>query len=512
MWPRRRPSTPLFRLALLALGLGLILSACGGATPPPTPTRTPPPPTPSPKPSSPPTLTRAVPLTLTPPADTATPAPSATPLPTETATPTAQPIGQPTLGYYNITPALDATLVTPFPTPVSAVPVADEIVNILLIGTDYRAAIKGFRTDTLIIVSVNTASGLVTMVSIPRDLFVYIPTWGMARINTAYDAGERIGYEGGGPGLLKQTLLYNLGVAIHHHASVNFDGFRRIVDALNGISVPVNCPLTEYKLKSPELDETVADNYELYSMPIGVTTMDGEVALWYARARPVGGDYFRSYRQRQVLRAIYRQALTRNAIPQIPALYASFQDVVTTDMGLWDVMQFAPLAAKLEEAQIRSLSIGPNQTRAWITPKGDNVLLPQPGPLTALMTEAFTPPSANQLQRRATPVEIWNASGNAGWEQLAAETLRNEGFAPVLGENTLGLQPATSLLDFTTTAKGSPVKRLQDLLHLADKQVTAQPDPNSPAPFRVILGQDYVACPRLDWIETPDPGTATPAP
>jgi LCP family protein required for cell wall assembly len=382
----------------------------------------------------------------------------------------------------------------------------------LLIGTDYRASIKGFRTDTLIIVSINTASGLVTMVSIPRDLFVYVPTWGMTRINTAYDAGERIGYAGGGPGLLEQTILYNLGVPIHHYASVNFDGFRQIVDSLNGIEVPVNCPLTEYKLKSPELDETVVENYELYSVPIGVTQMDGEIALWYARARPVGGDYFRSYRQRQVLRAIYRKALTSDVIPQIPSLYTSFQDLVGTDMGLWDVMQFAPLAAKLEEAHIRSLYIGPNQTTSWVTPKGDNVLLPQPGPMTALINDAFTPPSANQLQRPLTRVEIWNASGNADWDRLAAETLRNDGFAPVVGENTLGVQATTTLIDFTTTAKGSPLARLQDLLHLADKNVSAQPDANSPVQFRVILGQDYVACPRLDWIEQPDPGTPTPAP
>ncbi len=136
----------------------------------------------------------------------------------------------------------------------------------------------------------------------------------------------------------------------------------------------VTCPLTEYKLKSPELDETQAENYELFTQPVGVTRMNGDIALWYARARPVGGDYFRSYRQRQVLRAIYRAGLDAGVLPQIPGLYADFQDVVATNMGLWDLMQFAPLAGEMKEAQIRSFAIGPNQTTARLTPKGDDVL------------------------------------------------------------------------------------------------------------------------------------------
>lgn len=441
---------------------------------------------------------------------TPTPAPTASQVPpTLTATPTAHAVGQPTLGYYNITPRADATLVTPFPTPVAAVQLEAGVVNILLIGTDSRPYLeKGFRTDTLIIASINKDSHLVSLVSIPRDLFVYVPTWGMTRINTAYDAGERVSYPGGGSALLGQTILYNLGIPIHYYAAINFTGFRQIVDTLGGIDVSANCPLVEYKLKAPDLDETVVENYELYSQPIGVTHMDGEIALWYARARPIGGDYFRSYRQRQVLRAIYRAALTTDVVPQLPGLYGDFQDVVATDMGLWDLMQFAPLAADVQDAQIRSFAIGPNQTTPWLTPKGDDVLLPKPGPLAALIKDALSPPSVNQLQRPLTRVEIVNASGQPDWASLAAETLRNEGFVPVFGPAAAEVQAVTRLTDLTTTAKGSPVKLLQSLLHVADKQVVAEPAADSPVQFRVTLGQDYVACPRLDWIAplpTPTP-------
>ncbi len=444
--------------------------------------------------------------TLLPPTETPPPADTATP------TPTSQTKGEPTLGYYNITPAANATLVTPFPTPVTPVQLDKDLVNILLIGTDYRAAENAFRTDTLIIVSINKATGGVTLLSIPRDLYVYVPTWGMQRINRAYNDGETSNYAGGGPGLLEQTILYNLGIPIHYYALANFDGFRRIVDTVGGIDVPVNCQLTEYKIKDWSLDESDPASYELYTQPAGVAHMDGALALWFARARPVGGDFFRSYRQRQVLRAIYHTALDADMIPQIPDLYANFNEVVKTDIGLWEIMPLTPLAAQLQDAQLRSLHIGPNQTTAWITPRGDDVLLPRPGAMQALVREAFTPPSANQLARPVTVVEIWNITANPDLARLAAETLANEGFTPIAGApDGSAVYPQTTLVDFTTSSKGSPLNKLQSYLHVADASVVAQPDPNSPAPFRVILADDYNPCPRLDWMDDSG-GEATPTP
>lgn len=440
-----------------------------------------------------------------------TPTASPLPVPTETPFPTAPPRGQPTLGYYNITPAPDATLVTPFPTPVNAVALDKELVNILLIGTDYRAAEANFRTDTLIIVSIHKQSGQVTLLSIPRDLFVYVPTWGMQRINKAYADGETSHYAGGGPGLLIQTILYNLGIPIHYYALVNFDGFRQIVDTVGGIEVPVTCELTEYKIKDPTLDEADADNYELYTQPIGIAHMDGALALWYARARPVGGDFFRAYRQRQVLRAIYHAGLSSGVLTKIPDLYDDFTDVVQSDLGLWDVMQFVPLAARMDDAQLRSLHIGPNQVTAWTTPRGDDVLLPRPEQIQALVNQAFAPVNANQLDRALTTVEIWNLTDNEDMAALAAETLASEGFAPVFGAPEGAAYNTTTLIDFTTTTKGSPLKRLQSILHVADGAVLAQPDAASEAQFRLILAEDYNSCSRLDWMPEAE-GTATPMP
>jgi LCP family protein required for cell wall assembly len=424
------------------------------------------------------------------------------PGPAASATPTAEDKAEPTLGAFNITPLAGATVVTPNPTAIAPAIVGDDVVNILLIGTDFRAADTTFRTDTLIVASINKSAGTVSLLSIPRDLYVYVPKWGMARINQAFHAAARNDYPGGGPALLEQTLLYNLGIPIHFYASVNFDGFRQIVDTLGGIEVAVNCQVTEYKLKDPTLDETDAGNYELYTQPAGVTEMDGALALWYARARPVGGDFFRGYRQRQVLRALYQQGLRANVVPQIPQLYGDFREVVETDLSLWDIMQFVPLAGHLGDAQIRSLHIGPNQVTGWTTPAGEAVLLPKEGALQALVAEFFAGANANRLQRGLTWIEVINGGAPAGVEPLAAESLMNEGFAVRYGEAPTAAYLETTLIDHTTSAKGSPLKRLQSILHIADANVLAQPDPYSPVQFQVILGSDYNSCPRLDWMDT----------
>ena len=139
-----------------------------------------------------------------------------------------------------------------------------ETVNFLLIGSDKRPG-GSFRTDTLLIAVLRPNDGQVSLISIPRDLWVSIPGWENQRINTAYQHGISVGYPGGGPGLLKDTILYNLGVRIDHTALVEFDGFRQIVDTLGGVDVPVSCSYTDWHLIDPSYDPENENNWALYT-------------------------------------------------------------------------------------------------------------------------------------------------------------------------------------------------------------------------------------------------------
>jgi hypothetical protein len=175
-------------------------------------------------------------------------------------------------------------------------------------------------------------------------------------------------------------------------------------------------------------------------------------------------------------------------------------------MNLWDIMQFVPLTAQISDAQIRSFLIGPNQTTGWVTPAGDEVLLPNGPAISALVKDFFSDPAANQLARPLTWVQVANSAPDSGLEALAIETLHNDGFAvqPIATASSTYTQ--TTLIDYTTSAKGSALKRLQTLLHIDEHHVVPQPDAKSPVQFQLILGPDYNPCPRLDWS---DPALAT---
>ncbi len=130
------------------------------------------------------------------------------------------------------------------PTPVNPIPVAADAVNIVVLGSDKRPHWTEWHTDAIHIVSIQRNRAVVSVISIPRDLYVYIPGDGMNRINMADYHGEATGYPGGGWANLRDTLLYNLGIQADYYVRTDFDGLIGIVDALGGIDVPVHCRLS----------------------------------------------------------------------------------------------------------------------------------------------------------------------------------------------------------------------------------------------------------------------------
>lgn len=494
------------RFTLSFLLSAFFLSSCAAATPTPriviVPYRTP-----VPTWTLPPEGTALPPI-----AEAEAPAPAA-PATVEpgTPTPTARPGIDPTLGV--TTPNPYATLVTPIPEPMPQLFLDKDIVNILLLGRDTAKDSKSYRTDVMIVVSINKKANSVTLLTIPRDLFVYIPGWTMNRINTAAGYGDSINYPGGGVALLEQTILYNLGIPIHGWARIDFSGFKQVIDILGGVEVPVSCAMQDWRLKNP-YDPTVdvqdADNWELYTVETGVQHMDGDLALWYARSRKRSSDYDRSRRQHQVLRAMLEKGLQLNMLAKAPELYQQYIQIVDTDLGLGDVLQFVPLAAKLDRARIKSRFIGRDHVWPWATPQGANVLLPDRAAISAVLAEAFQPPAQNTLVRSGPAVEIWNGTTNSALLALAEDNLNWAGLAPVRGQADRTDYATTTIYDFTTSPKGSIRAELQRALNVSDANVIVAPDPNAPYPYRVVLGADYNSCVKpqslVREMPTPEPG------
>jgi LCP family protein required for cell wall assembly len=238
------------------------------------------------------------------------------------------------------------------------IPLAEDEEVIALLGIDEPMGTLPWRTDSIILAFVNWSEGSMALLSVPRDLWVYIPHGTMGRINTVDAIGELSDYEGGGPALLDRVVRINLGIPVDHYVRLDFAAFERAIDAVGGITVEVEEPLGK------EFPET------------GLIHMDGDLALKYARSRRTTSDFSRSVRQRQVLLAVAAKALSLEAVRRAPELWSEFQDSIETDLSIAEVVRLALLFQTVGTEGVQTAGLDQEVTTPWTTPEGAEVLLP----------------------------------------------------------------------------------------------------------------------------------------
>jgi LCP family protein required for cell wall assembly len=426
--------------------------------------------TPSPTPTWTPTPT-AIP-THTP---TWTPSPTATPTPTPTWTPTP-----------TVTPLPTYTR-QPTPTPVPTSVLTQDVISILLIGGD-RDYVLDQNTDTLIVVVVNRKTDQVSMLSIPRDLWVYIPEYGYNRINVAQRIGYRMGYEDGkGPGLLMRTIEENLGIPIDHWARVGYEGFARAVDELGGVDLLVPCR-TNLRYKPP----TSEQQQEIILEP-GMHHLDGPTALRYVRTRRGDSDFERAQRQQRFIKSVWEQFKSPDIILKIPGLWSALKGAFQTDLKLGDVLALAPTIIGLDRDNIRSLYIGRYHTEPWTSEGGASVLLPIPERIQEVVARLYAPPETGGEDDVKARVLVQNGTERAYLAQIGADQLRWAGF------EVTGTGPADRTdygRTWITVYNEDPqaLAELAQLLNVRENNIVRQPDPNQDADMLVILGADYDPC------------------
>ena len=439
--------------------------------------------------------------------NTATPGPSPTPsnTPTNTPipsiTPTSLPQLEPTLANWETTNQDGAPTSTP-PTAIpSAVPtfdVAGSTTNVLLLGVDDASEFSGAqRTDVMIIVSINRETETASMLSVPRDLYVYIPGWRMGRINTAMAHGAAVNYPGGPVTQLTDTILYNFGVPIHYYALIDFTSFVEVVDAIDGVTVPVTCEMTDWRLKSPELEPEDEDNWEQFTMNVGMQHMDGDTALWYVRSRLASSDWDRGRRQQQVLRAILNEGVDLDLISEAPVLYNTYQDRVETNLDIGRLLQFATLAPTIRENGVQHLYLA-GKTESWIVPgSGAQVQLPiweGPNKMGETFRRLFEPPALTVAVRDPIRVEIVAATDNELMVQLAAENLAWYGFIPTISETSLPPRDESAATYYAANFKGSYDWLFSWVVDIDASEIALDPETISTYDYQVIIGNDYDSC------------------
>jgi len=347
--------------------------------------------------------------------------------------------------------------------------------HIILLGSDKLAGDSTWRTDTMIVVSVDTQRNVVRLLSIPRDLWVHIPGHGYDRINTAELWGE-LANTGSGPDVVKQTIEENLGIPIDYYARADFEGFTKIIDAFGGVDINVECPLTHIPLEA------------------GMQHLDGALALKYARSRSTTSDFDRIRRQRKVLLALWDKAKSMDIIPRIPALWVAMGDTFQTDMPLSQVLSLAPMAIQLDLNRVTSESIGPSEVRNWVTPDGFEVLLPLPDKIQEVLTEFYGPIDFEFLDKKSnTRVEVLNGATRNQADKLAASALRWAGFK-IAGSGVADRQDYAATQVIVYNADARVAEAAAKALELPPEALIYQPDLSSTVGIRVILGADYDPC------------------
>lgn len=317
---------------------------------------------------------------------------------------------------------------------------ADGRINIMLLGMrGENIPGGGTLADTIMVLSIVPKENKVSMISIPRDLFVDNPVWGnKTKINAVYAAGEENGKKQGLPEM-KKALSDIMGIPVEYGASINFEGFKQVINAIGGIEITLAQPFEEamqfdephvcdpnvftvptgkYEIKKNKRGKITAQyplctnpNKECggdFKLPAGKQTLTGDQALCYARSRATSNDFERAKRQQQIIHLVKEKLLSAGTLTdfgKLNGILNGLGDNVRSDLQAWEMKRFYDLYAGMQNSQVyqrvlenseEGLLYNPPQTKETgyiLLPIGDNY-----DKIREMAKNIFTLPKQSDIQ------------------------------------------------------------------------------------------------------------------
>lgn len=249
-------------------------------------------------------------------------------------------------------------------------------VNFLILGMRGKDDPNGgILADSSIIASVRPFDSKIALISVPRDLFVFMPGLNERRkLNEAYEIGESR-FPGKGLDYAKSIFSDISGVPIHFAMIVNFKAFKDLVDSLGGVEISLQ----------KSFSEPVPFEEGSISLPAGRQTIDGAAALLYTRARMSSSDFDRSRRQQEVIKAIYAK-LRKTGIILNPYRLNKILSIVENntkiDMQVWEMEEAIKMFSGLKDPIVKTKVIDTGEEKflySTYNSEGAFILLPDGG-------------------------------------------------------------------------------------------------------------------------------------
>jgi LCP family protein required for cell wall assembly len=235
----------------------------------------------------------------------------------------------------------------------------DGRINILILGIDKRMSgntVTSVLTDTILVASIGLTDNKMTLISLPRDLWVTSSLGISGKINSVYGQYDSKTKDLLGSSGTKEVVSEVLGIPIHYNVTINFEVFKKIIDTLGGVEVEIENSFTdsEYPIEGKENDPVISNRYETVTFNKGIEKMDGERALKYVRSRHGNGvegtDFARSKRQQKVILAIKDKLMSPSFVidlPKIKELFSLYEKEVETNIKSEDLISFFSLYKRL---------------------------------------------------------------------------------------------------------------------------------------------------------------------
>ena len=224
------------------------------------------------------------------------------------------------------------------------------ITNILLVGTDARPGEKSSRSDSMMILTVDTKNKALKLTSLARDTYADIPGHGKQKLTHAYAYG--------GINLLTQTIEKTFELDIQNYAIVDFLSFMDIVDTLGGVEVDVQ------KSEINELNKYIKECYNFSNNPnkgsiqyinnTGVQRLNGYQTLAYSRIRYNDSAFERDNRQREVIQALVN-SLKEYPVSKYTQLLDTILPYIKTNMRPTEIISLATKALSIGDLSIKQM-------------------------------------------------------------------------------------------------------------------------------------------------------------